>query len=80
METVKVIDGRIGLPSSVVGWIGSASELSLFIEGDTMILKKMRAPALSEFAARVPEDEMPLDEVVAEVHRYRQEKRHAGRS
>lgn len=80
MEAVKVINGKITLPPLVVNWIGAAGELSLFIEGDTLILKKLRAPALSEIAARASDEEMPLEEIVAEVHRYRREKRNAGRN
>jgi len=80
MEAVKVINGRITLPPSVVKWIGGVGELSLFIEGDTLILKKMRVPRLSEIATRAPDEEMPLEEIVAEVHRYRREKQDAGRS
>jgi hypothetical protein len=80
MEAVKVIDGKITLPPSVVNWIGVTDEFSLFIEGDTLILKKMRAPILSEIATRASDEETPLEEIVAEVHRYRREKRNAGRS
>jgi len=80
MEAVKVINGKITLPPSVMNWLGGVGELSLFIEGDTLILKKACAPRLSEIAARASEEEMPLEEIVAEVHRYRREKRNAGRS
>ena len=73
MEAVKVINGGITLPPSVVNWIGAIDELSLFVEGDTLILKKMRAPAISEIAARATDEEMPLEGIVAEVHRYRRE-------
>ena len=78
MEAVKVINGKITLPPLVANWIGAVGELSLFIEGDTLILKKMRPPNLSEIAARVSSDEeMYMEEIVAEVHRYRREKRNA---
>jgi len=80
MEAVEVINGKITLPPLVANWIGAAGELSLFIEGDTLILKKMRVPSLSEIAARASDEEMPLEEIVAEVHRYRREKRNAGRN
>ena len=80
MEAVKVINGKITLPPLVANWIGAAGELSLFIEGDTLILKKMCTPNLSEIAARVSDEEMSMEEIVAEVHRYRREKRNAGRS
>ncbi len=80
MEIVKVIDGQINLPSSAATWVGVTGELSMFIEGDAMILKKTRVPDLSEFAARVSQDEMSLDEIVTEVHRHRHEKKQdAGR-
>jgi len=81
MEIVQVVDGQISLPSSVTKWSGVSGELSMFIEGDTLILKRIGVPKLSEFAARTSGDEMPLDEIVAEVHRHRQEnKDRAGRS
>jgi hypothetical protein len=57
----------------VVTWIGTAHELGLFLEGDTLILKKMQPARLSEIALRVLEDEMPMDEIVAEVHQHRRE-------
>jgi hypothetical protein len=80
MKAVKVINGKITLPPSVMNWLGSTSELSLFIEGDTLILKKVCVPRLSEIAACASDEEMPMEEIVAEVHRYRQEKRNAGGS
>ena len=80
MEIVKVTDGQINLPSSAAKWVGVSGELSMFIEGDAMILKKTRVPDLSAFAARVSEDEISLDEIVAEVHLHRHEKKQdAGR-
>jgi hypothetical protein len=80
MEKVQVINGSITLPPPVVKWIGEASELTLFIEGDALIFKRLQPPRLSEIAARAPEDkEMPLDEIVAEVHQHRRDKRHARR-
>ena len=63
----------------MVGWIGAAPELGLFLQGDTLILKKVQPVKLSEIALRVSEDEMPLDEIVAEVHQYRRERQDANR-
>ncbi len=80
METVQVINGSIALPPPVINWIGDAGELTLFIEGDALVFKRLKLPRLSEIAARAPDDhEMPLDEIVAEVHQYRRDKRHAHR-
>ena len=60
--------------------MGPDEELALLIHGDTSVLKRMRPPRLSEMARRVPDDEeVPLEDIVAEVHRYRQEKRNANR-
>ena len=63
--TVRVMDGRLDLPRAIVNWIGTAHELGLFLEGDTLILKKMQPARLSEIALRVLEDEMPMDKIVA---------------
>ena len=79
MNAVTIKDGTIKLPPSLAGWLGDLKELSLFVEGDTLIFKKVQAPRLSEIAGRVVEEEMSMDEIVAEVHRYRQEKRDASR-
>ncbi len=38
---------------------------------------RVRSPRLSDIADRADENEMSMDEIVAEVHRYRQEKRDA---
>jgi hypothetical protein len=75
--TIRVMDGRLDLPHAVVNWIGTAHELDLFLEGDTLILKKIQPARLSEIALRVLEDEMPMDEIVAEVHQYRQKRQDA---
>ena len=75
--TVRVMDGKLDLPRAIINWIGTAHELGLFLEGDTLILKKMQPARLSEIALRVPEDEMPPDEIVAEVHQYRRERQDA---
>ncbi len=76
---VQVVNGTIALPRAVVGWIGAARELGLFFEGDTLILKKVQPVKLSEIALRVLEDEMPPNEIVAEVHQYRRERQDADR-
>jgi hypothetical protein len=73
---VKVRGSKIELSSQLIAdWLGSTEELVLLIQGDTLILKKMQILKLSEIAERAPEDEeMPMEEIVAEVHRYRREK------
>jgi len=81
METVKVVDGKIELLPQLADWLRGEKELAAFIQGDTLLLKKLCLPKLSEIAERAPQDEeMPMEKIVAEVHRYRREKRDADRS
>jgi len=78
MIMTKVVNGALELPTEVLEWVRPDDELMLFIEGDSLIFKKVRPPRLSELAGRASSDvEMPLQEIVDEVHRYRREKRHA---
>ncbi|MGA9349160.1 MAG: hypothetical protein WBW48_10190 [Anaerolineae bacterium] len=78
MVTTKVANGVLELPAEVQNWVRPDEELMLFIEGDSLILKKVRPPRLSELAGRAPGDvEIPLQDIVDEVHRHRREKRHA---
>jgi hypothetical protein len=75
METVKIVDGKIELLPQMLDWLGSEDELVVLIQGDTLILKKLRLPKLSEIAERAPgEKEMSMTEIAAEVHAYRKEK------
>jgi hypothetical protein len=77
MDVARIKDGRIELPTSLTDWFGDLTELSFFVEGDTLIFKKLWPPRLSDIAGQADENEMSMDEIVAEVHRYRQEKRDA---
>ena len=78
MTTTKIVNGMLELPAEVLEWAGPDDELALFSEEDSLIVKKVREPRLSVLAGRAPGDvEMPLQEIVDEVHRYRQEKRHS---
>ncbi|HIP96971.1 MAG TPA: hypothetical protein EYH32_07135 [Anaerolineae bacterium] len=80
MAEMRVIGQQTEVLSRVREWMGPDEELALLIHGDTSVLKRMRPPRLSEMARRVPDDEeVPLEDIVAEVHRYRQEKRNANR-
>lgn len=82
MKTVKVVDGKIELLPQIVDWLGSDDELAVLIQGDTLVLKKLRLPKLSEIAKRAPQDEeeMSMEDIAAEVHRYRRGKRDADRT
>ncbi len=76
MKAVKVQgDGSIKLPKEIMRLFPKASELAVWTEGDMIVLKRLRPLKPSQIAERAPEEEMPLDEIVAEVHRMRREKR-----
>lgn len=45
------------------------------MEGDTLIIKRINPPKLSEIAKRAKEKPIPLKEIVKEVHAYRREKK-----
>jgi hypothetical protein len=81
MELAKVVNGTIELPSSLARWLGQNDELAVFAQGDTLILKKILPPRLTEFAARAPDDEpLPMSDIVAEVKRVRRASKRARRA
>lgn len=76
MEIAKVkSDLQIDFPLKVKNWLSSETELAVFVERDMLILKKIKIPKLSTIAEKNIENVPPIDEIVAEVHRYRQERR-----
>jgi len=76
MEIAKVKpDLQIEFPLTARNWLSAETELAVFVGRDTLILKKIKIPKLSTIAERATENEMTLDEIVAEVHQYRKEKR-----
>ena len=76
MKAVKVQpDGSIKLPRDILRLFPSASELAVWTEGDMIVLKRLRPLKPSQIAQRVPEEEMPLEDIAADVHQMRREKR-----
>ena len=81
METAIVNDNlQIEVSSEIKKWLHAKEELAAFLAGDTLILKKIQVPTLSSLAELSPEEEMPLQEIVEEVHRYRKGKKSARRT
>lgn len=75
MDIAKVnTDLQIDFPSKIKEWLKSESEIAVFLKGDTLVLKKIQIPKLTSFAAKNHDEEMPMEEIVEEVHRYRKEK------
>jgi hypothetical protein len=76
MKAVRVApDGSIRLPKDMRRVFPKASELALWQEGDTIVLKRLKPLRPSEIAQRAPGREIPLSQIVAEVHRARRERR-----
>jgi len=81
MEIAKIYpDLQIAFSPKVKKWLRSQSELAVFLQRDTLVLKKVALPKLSALAKRSPKEEMPLTAIVKEVHRYRKEKKQRGRA
>ena len=76
MKAVKIqTDGSVKLPKEVLRLFPRSSELAVWTEGDMVVLKRLRPLKPSQIAERAPGSEMPLEEIAAEVHRLRAEKR-----
>jgi hypothetical protein len=76
MKAIKVQNnGSIRLPKEILRLFPSASELAVWTEGDMIVLKRLNPLKPSQIAERAPEEEMPLEEIAAEVQRMRREKR-----
>ena len=76
MKAVKIeTDGWIKLPKEMLRLFPTSSELAVWTEGDTIVLKRLQPLRPSKIAERVPEREPPLGDLAAEVHRMRRERR-----
>jgi len=76
MQTVRVKGTTLTLPPETLQQIKPDDEFTVITTGDTIILKKVTPPRLSEIALRAPRDKaIPLSEISREVHRYRRSRR-----
>jgi len=76
MKAVKVeTDGSIKLPEEMLRLFPTSTEFAAWMEGDTILLKRLQPLRPSQTAERVAEKEMPLKDIVGEVHRMRRERR-----
>ena len=81
MNAVKIgEDGSVRLPNNVLRRFPRKSELLVWSDGDTIMLKRMTPRKPSDLPRDRPGEEMSLEEINAEVHAYRQEKRAARRA
>ena len=73
MQTLKIKpDGSIVLPRSI---FKPQDKLAFIYEGDTLILKKLNPPKLSEIANRAKAKALSLKDIVKEIHLFRKEKK-----
>jgi hypothetical protein len=76
MKAIRIrADGSIKLPQEILRLFPTTSDLAVWTQGDMIVLKRLKPLKPSKIAERAPEEEMPLEEVAAEVHQLRQEKR-----
>ena len=76
MKAVRIrADGSIKLPREVLRSFPNASELGVWTQGDVIVLKRLQPIPPSQIAERMPEETIPLEEIAAEVHQLRTEKR-----
>jgi len=76
MQILKINkNGALIIPKTLRAVFKPSDKLAWFMEGDTLIIKRINLPKLSEIAGRVKEKPMPLKKIVKEVHAYRKEKR-----
>ncbi len=76
MDAVKIdADGSVRLPRSVLRRFPRQSELLVWSDGDTIMLKRMKPVRPSDLPRDRPGAEMSLEEINAEVRAYRKEKR-----
>ncbi len=76
MQVVTFSNGTLTLPPDTARQIAPNTEFTIISAGDTIILKKITPPRLTEIAERAPKDKpMSLSEISKEVQRYRRSKR-----
>lgn len=76
MDVIKVDRGTLKLPAQTLRTVGADAQFTIITSGDTIILKKISPPRLSEIAERAPEDKpIELNLIAEEVHRYRRGRR-----
>jgi len=68
-------DGSVKLPKRVLRRFPRQSEMAVWADGDTVILKRVVPASLTGIAERQPARGPALKEIVAEVNRMRREKR-----
>lgn len=79
MKAVKIqADGSVKLPSEIRRRFASRSDLPVWTERDTIVLKQLRPVRATEVAERTPAPAMPLAAIAAEVHRMRRTRRGRG--
>jgi hypothetical protein len=68
-------NGTITLPRETLKAFPALSELVLWWKGDALVLKRVSPFLPAEFAKRVSKKELPLQEIVKEIHLLRKTKK-----
>lgn len=76
MEVVTVSkDKKVNLSGRLAEWLGDQKELVAFVEGDTLIIKRIKGGSPSATTESAGRTEMSLIEISQEVHKYRKAKK-----
>lgn len=76
MKTLKLNKNwTLTIPKDFRAIFKPSDEFACFVEGDTLIIKRITPTKLSEIAERVKEKPISMKTIAKEVHTHRQEKR-----
>jgi hypothetical protein len=80
MNPVEIVEFKapdtLTLPPTIAGRFRPTDRFVVWLEGDTLHLKRMFAPSPTELVASAPEGEpLSLDEINAMVHQVRRQRR-----
>ena len=80
MYPVEIVEFKapntLTLPPGIAERFRPADRFIVWMEGDTLHLKRMFAPSPTELVAEAPEGEpLPIDEINAMVHEVRRQRR-----
>ncbi len=76
MELVVMVeDGKVQLPFDVITRFSPKEKFAVAVDGNVILLNAIQRPKLSAIAEKKEGEAMSMEEIVKEVHLYRQERK-----
>ena len=72
---VMVEEGKVQLPSEIMTRFSPKEKFAVAVDGNVILLHVIQRPKLSSIAEKKEEKPMSMEEIVEEVHLYRQERK-----